>query len=139
MFTLDLSPTYRLAVTLHVRGADGQIVPETFTAEFLRMGPEAFEAYRETIHEQNLSDQDIARHVLRGWDDLRDGAGHPVPFNDQTREALLRGIQGAAVAVARTYLDSVLEEVRKNWLPPVAIGPAAEPVTPTPSGPTTIP
>ena len=136
---LDLSPTYRMPVTVQVRGADGQILPETFTAEYLRMGPAEFDAYRATIHDQALSDQAIARHVLRGWDDLFDGEGRPVPFTTPALEALLGGVQGAAVAIARTYMDSVMEEVRKNWLPPVATGPAAEPAQKTTSAPTTPP
>lgn len=126
MFVLDLSPTYTLPVTLQVRGADGQFQAETFSAEFLRLGPDDFESYRKTIMEERLGDQDIARHVLRGWSDMQDGQGAPVPFDEPHREALLRGVQGAAVAIARAWMESVLEDIRKNCLPPAATGPAAE-------------
>jgi hypothetical protein len=130
MFKLDLSPTYSLPVTVQVRGASGEIKPETFRAEFLRMGPEEFDAYQQSMREQNLTDADIATHVLRGWHDMVDGTGAAVPFDAAHLDALLRGVTGAAAALARTWIESVLEEVRKNLLPPPATGPAAT-VAPT--------
>lgn len=125
MFILDLSPTYTLPVTVQVRAANGEAHPETFQAEFLRMGPADFDAYQQTMREQHLADADIAKHVLRGWSELADAKGAAVPFTEATCDALLRGVTGAAGAIARIWIDSVLEDVRKNLLPPDAAGPAA--------------
>jgi len=136
MFTLDLSPTYRMPVTLQVRGADGQFQADTFQADFRRMGPEEFDAYRETIQAQSLTDRDISQHVLCGWSDLQDAAGAPVPFDAAHVAALLGGVQGAAVAIARIWMESVMEEVRKNFSPPADTGPAAANKTTAPA-PTT--
>ena len=124
---LDLSPTYCMPVTLQVRQEDGQLLPETFTGHFLRMGTEEFETYRQTLVAEKTPDMDIARHVLRGWSDMEDAAGAPVPFDAAHLNALLLGVQGAPVAIVRIWMASVLEELRKNLLPPPSTGSAAEP------------
>lgn len=125
MFKLDLSPTYTLPVTVQVRDAAGASQPETFHAEFLRMGPDEFQAYRATIEAQQLSNIDIARKVLVGWSEMADAAGAPVPYSDAARDALLGQVTGAAEAVLRTWYESVMEDVRKNLLPSAATGPEA--------------
>jgi len=125
MFKLDLSPTYTLPVTIQVRGADGIHTTGTIQAELLRMGPDDFEAYHAKIRTQNLSDQDVTRHVLKGWTDLVDPAGNPIPYSDTARDALVAQVTGAATAIARAWHESVLEDVRKNLYPPDADGRAA--------------
>jgi len=126
MFLLDLSPTYTLPVTVQVRAANGETQPEIFQAEFLRMGPEAFNAFRADIAARKLDNIAISQHVLQGWSDLADAAGAAVPFTEATRDALLKGVTGAAEAVMHTWFESVMEDVRKNLLPPDAAGRAAE-------------
>jgi len=125
MFKLDLSPTYTLPVTIQVRGADGSHTAGTIQAELLRMGPDDFEAYHAQIRAQNLSDQDVTRHVLKGWTDLVDAARVPIPYSDTARDALIAQVTGAATAIARAWHESVLEDVRKNLYPPDADGRAA--------------
>lgn len=122
---LDFSPTYAIPVTLQVRGQDGQISPETFTAHFLRMGPDEFTAYRHEIVEQKIPDQAIARRVLQGWSGMEDGEGAEVPFDPPHLDALLAGVHGADVAIVRAWMASVMEELRKNLLPPPSTGSAA--------------
>lgn len=130
MFTLDLSPTYTLPVTVQVRAANGEPQPETFQAEFLRMGPEEFGAFRDDIAARQLDNIAISQHVLKGWTELADAQGAAVPFTDATRDALLKGVTGAAEAVMRTWFESVMEDVRKNLLPPAADGRVAEKKSP---------
>ena len=125
MFKLDLSPTYTVPVTIQVRGEDGEIKPETFRAEFLRMGPAEFDDYLKHVQHDHLDDADVSLHILRGWSGITTDAGEPVPFSAETRYALLKGVTGAASAIARTWHASVMEEIRKNLLPPPATGPAA--------------
>jgi hypothetical protein len=125
MFKLDLSPTYSLPVTVQVRDASGEIKPETFRAEFLRMGPAEFNAFREDIAARQLDNIAISTHILKGWSELVDNNGAAVPFTDLTRDALLQNVTGAAEAVMHTWFESVMEDVRKNLLPPPATGPAA--------------
>jgi hypothetical protein len=131
MFTLDLSPTYTVPVTIQVRAEDGTHTAGTIQADLLRMGPNEFEAYHAQIREQNLSDQDVTRHVLKGWADLVDPKGAPISYSAATRDALLAQVTGAATAIARAWHESVMEDVRKNLYPPVADGRAAETVAPT--------
>ena len=125
MFTLDLSHTYRANVTVYIRDAEGAQQPHTFQADFLRMGPEAFRDYMAQVSANGLDDRAVAAHVLQGWHGIADDQGQPVAYSEGTKTALLGGVTGAATAIARVWHESVMDDVRKNLLPPPSDGPAA--------------
>jgi hypothetical protein len=52
------------------------------------------------------SDAEIARRVLKGWRDLADEDGNPVPYSEDAREQLLQ-TPAMRTALVMTYLAAV--------------------------------
>lgn len=79
---------------------------------------------RETVEKINadeLTDPEICRQVIDGWDGVEDENGKPVPFSVDGLEDLLekRNFAGAAVAV---FFDSLTGRKAKNLPTPQDTG-----------------
>lgn len=109
MFCIAVSPTY----TETVRGELPGRVAVEFKAIFRRLTVAEFQALRQEILEQNLSDARVIDRVLVGWADVVDEAKAPIDF---TPDALARVLQIAGVdeLIVKAYFESFDGARRKN-------------------------
>lgn len=62
------------------------------------------EEIRERLDRKNRNTQDFMREVIRGWGDVLDDDGNPVPFSAQARDQLLN-IPGLANVAFGSYFE----------------------------------
>lgn len=98
MFRLAVSPSFRAEVTGQLPGG----VEFKFVAIFARMAPEAVDAL---VQDREITDTEVARRVLVGWDDVTDEQDLPLPFSPETMGALLSNYGVAAAIVRAWYLE----------------------------------
>ncbi len=63
--------------------------------------------------EMLLSDETLVREALIGWGDVCTPDGQPVPYSDTALDAVL-AVPGARAAIARAWLNSLIEGERGN-------------------------
>jgi len=101
MFMMVKDPTFSWPVTVHVPG-DGARIAQTFTGLF-RVVPATRAA---ALLAEQRSAAALFREVLIGWQGIVDERREPVPFSEETREALLdHGY--ILVALSEAYADAL--------------------------------
>ena len=78
-----------------------------FVAQFSRSDLDEYERLTE------MKGVDVLREKLVGWDQFLDDDGAPVPFNDETKEALL-AIPEAVAAMVLSFWESFNKQKVKN-------------------------
>jgi len=79
----------------------------TFVATFIRSDANEMERLL------GMSMADVAREKLVGWDQFLDDEGQPVPFNDETKEALL-SIPEVTAGMAVSFWEAFSNQKLKN-------------------------
>lgn len=116
-FILDLTPTYRKKVIVEVPNNKGGIDKSEFTVEFKRVPLTGDDNQDEGVLSvddlRNMTQLEVLRYVVVGWDGLLDKARSDVPFNTATLAALL-SIPHAVFAMADAFWTSIYKAKEKN-------------------------
>lgn len=113
MFTLQLSPTYFVEVTLRVPIDAGKVATATFDAELRRLSQSEHDALMERARRDQLSDSEVARMLMVGWRKVRGADSAELPFSPDALGQLLQ-VAGAGTAICAAYLGSVQQAATKN-------------------------
>lgn len=85
-FKRTQKPTFTTKVTVNIPNANGGFDKSTFVAEFKRLTADELVALREL----GLSNEDVLRKVMVGWQMTDEDTGEEVPFNKAELEAALQ-------------------------------------------------
>lgn len=99
-FKRTLSPTFSALVTVPVPNDKGGHDKNTFTAFFKRTATDELPRF------QGMSDADLVRDRLTGWELVDEETKQPVPFTADELEAVLQ-IQPSPRFIAMAFYDHV--------------------------------
>lgn len=102
--------TWPVYVQLPVDG--GRFEKHTFTATFRRVSQSRITEIVEAVQAGGTTDVKLASEVLVGWADITDGEAD-LEYSEASKARLL-DIPAVAVAVVRSFLDSITGAPRKN-------------------------
>jgi len=106
-FKRAVTPTFSTKVTVNVPNDKGGYDKSTFTAKFKRPTNEEREDLRK------LSNEELVRRQLVGWDLVDADTGEAVPFSTEEMEALLT-IEPTAWSTALAFWETVNGARAKN-------------------------
>lgn len=111
MFKLEEQKTVKWPVTVNIPRDGGRTTKAQFTAHFELITQDEF---RDIYAQENASDEDLLRRVLRGWDDVAGAGDEAIDYNPDTREMMIR-IPYVRAAMVSAYLEcSHGKAARKN-------------------------
>lgn len=113
MFVISQKQTYSWPVTVEFPVDGGKTDRQTFDAEFKRMTQTRINEIRSQIERNEVTDTDLAKEVLVGWEGVNDSNGDAVPFTERARDQLL-DVPLVAAAVVMAWLGSLTGVKRKN-------------------------
>ena len=113
MFTISQKSTYSWPVAVEFPVDGGKTEKQTFDAEFKRLSQTRINEIRGLIERGEVTDTELAREVLAGWDGVNDANGDAVPFSERALEQLL-DVPLVASAVVLSWLGSLTGIKRKN-------------------------
>lgn len=112
MFVIKQSDTFRWPVKFDLPVDGGKTAPQTFDAEFKRLGQARLAELAAALEDAEGAEK-IVREVLVGWAGITDG-DQPVPFSQGALGQVL-DIPGVVLAVVRAYTKAMTgEAARKN-------------------------
>lgn len=120
MFKLVKDPVARWPVVWNSWNADGTVRPQTLMLQLVRIGREEFNASFGAGKELSpAAELDLFWRLVRGWDDLTDATGDPLPFTRENAAALLDlpGFAGAFTMAFVNYWLGLPAEREKNSAP----------------------
>jgi hypothetical protein len=116
-FKLKQSNSYFTPISVDVPADGGKFVRQSFEAEFRRPDRDElmglFERIRKAAENGKNIDAEIVREVLVGWRGIEDEDGHPLPFTDAHRDALLNHVQ-AVPALIGAFFETQHKAREKN-------------------------
>lgn len=113
MFVISQKTTYTWPVTVEFPVDGGKTDKQTFDGEFKRMTQTRINELRAVIERGEITDTELAREVLAGWEGVNDANGDAVPFTERSRDQLL-DVPLVAAAVVLAWLGSLTGAKRKN-------------------------
>lgn len=113
MFVISQKQTYTWPVTVEFPVDGGKTDRQTFDAEFKRMSQTRINEIRGLIERNEVTDTELAREVLVGWEGVNSDNGDAVPFSERARDQLL-DVPLVAAAVVMAWLGSLTGVKRKN-------------------------
>ncbi len=113
MFKLRVSPTYFHTVTSHIPTGNGAAQIIEFDAEFKRLSLDELQQLQAGVREGRITDRQIIDQVLKGWRNVGDDEGNPLPFVPQNLETLL-GIVPIQSDLVGAFFASFEVEKAKN-------------------------
>ena len=108
-FKLTQTPTFKTPVTVNIASDKGGFNKSTFVAEFKRKTCDELNDLRSL----NLTNDELVRKVLVGWDMTDEDTGEAVPFNQATLGAVL-AISSVPLACTLAFWESVNGARSKN-------------------------
>ena len=112
-FKLDQSGTYKWPVTVEVPVDDGRHDKQKFDGEFKRITQSRIREMGQLIETGDLTDVDLVKEVLVGWDGIEDDQGNELKFSQSKLKQLL-DVPMVATAIATAFFDSIAGAKRKN-------------------------
>lgn len=113
MFIISQKQTYSWPVEVRFPVDGGKTDKQTFDAEFRRFTQTRINEIRELIEAGKITDTELAREVMAGWEGVNDGNGDAVPFSERARDQLL-DVPLVAAAVVMAWLGSLTGVKAKN-------------------------
>ncbi len=120
-FVLAKNPTYLWPLRITLATDGGKRTVENLELEFRRLPQsrideivkkaKAAERFRDD--EDEVSDQEICRELVAGWDGVTDDNGDTIPFGDKRFNEFLE-IQTVPGQVIRGWFESLKDGKRKN-------------------------
>lgn len=102
MFKVVKQYAFKAVVTVRVPNEHGKYSVQTFTAHF-QVLPQA--ELNELFAKNSTVDVPLLKRVLTGWEpDLVDENGEPLPFSEETRDAIIN-IPFARAGLVDTYFE----------------------------------
>ena len=112
-FKLDQQGTYKWPVTVEVPVDDGRHDKQKFDGEFKRITQSRIREMGQLIETGDLTDVDLVKEVLVGWDGIEDDQGNELKFSQSKLKQLL-DVPMVATAIATAFFDSIAGAKRKN-------------------------
>ena len=112
-FKLDQSGTYKWPVTVEVPVDDGRHDKQKFDGEFKRITQSRIREMGQLIETGDLTDVDLVKEVLVGWDGIEDDQGNELKFSQAKLKQLLE-VPMVATAIGTAFFDSIAGAKRKN-------------------------
>ena len=112
-FKLDQSGTYKWPVTVEVPVDDGRHDKQKFDGEFKRITQSRIREMGQLIETGDLTDVDLVKEVLVGWEGIEDDQGNELKFSQSKLKQLL-DVPMVATAIATSFFDSIAVAKRKN-------------------------
>ena len=112
-FKLDQSGTYKWPVTVEVPIDNGKHDKHKFDGEFKRVTQSRIHEMNDLIQTGNLTDVDLAKEVLVGWEGIEDDQGNELKFSQSKLKQLL-DVPMVATAIAKSFFDSIVGAKTKN-------------------------
>lgn len=108
-FKRTLNPTFTAKVTVNIPNDTGGFDKSTFMAKFKRCSADELQ----TLRESGLTNEELVRKVLVGWEMKDEDTGEDVPFSKAEMEAALQ-IAPTPLATALAFFESVNGARSKN-------------------------
>lgn len=99
-FKLTQTPTFTTKVTVNIPNVKGGFDKNTFMATFKRCTASELQALRES----NMTNEELVRQVLLGWEMTDEDTSEDVPFSKATLEAALQ-IPPTPLATALAFFE----------------------------------
>ena len=112
-FTLKTSDSYKWPVSIDIPVDHGKHERRTFDAEFKRITQSRVRKMGELIETGEITDIDLVREVLIGWEGIADEDGNSVKFSNNSLMVLCE-IPMAATAISKAFFESLAGARRKN-------------------------
>ena len=112
-FTLKTSDSYKWPVAIDIPVDHGKHERRTFDAEFRRITQTRVREMGELIESGDLTDIDLVKEVLIGWEGISDEDGNAVKFSNNALMQLCE-IPMAATSISRVFFESIAGAKRKN-------------------------
>lgn len=108
-FKRTQKPTFTTPVVVNIPNDKGGFDKSTFVAKFKRLSMDELKALRESA----LSNEDVVRRTLVGWELKDEETDEDVPFSEVELEALLQ-ISPTPYATAQAFWEAVNGARSKN-------------------------
>ena len=108
-FKMTQKPTFTAVVTVNIPNDAGRFDKSTFVARFKRMT----QAEVEGMRLEGLSNEEVARRTLVGWEMKDADTGEDVPFTQDNLEAALQ-IMPTPLAIAQAFFEAAMGGRTKN-------------------------
>lgn len=111
-FVLKQSDTYSWPVSFEIP-VDGRHESQSFKGIFKRMSQKWIRDVLKKIEEEKISDYDVAKEVLAGWEDVRDESDKDIAFTAKALDQLLE-IPTVSGAIVVSFFESITGAKEKN-------------------------
>lgn len=111
-FVLKQSDAYTWPVSFEIP-VNGQHEKQTFEAKFKRMSQKWIREIAKKIDGGKITDTEVAKEIVVGWSDVKDGDDKEIPFSSKALEALL-DVPTVAGAIVLAYFSSITGAKEKN-------------------------
>lgn len=108
-FKMTQKPTFTAVVTVNIPNEAGRFDKSTFVGRFKRMT----QAEVEGMRLEGLSNEEVARRTLVGWEMKDADTNEDVPFTQDNLEAALQ-IMPTPLAIAQAFFDAAMGGRAKN-------------------------
>ena len=112
-FKLDKPGTYKWPVTVEVPVDYGKHDKQKFDGEFKRITQSRIKELIELVASGDLSDVDVVKEVLVGWEGIEDDQGNELKFSQSKLKQLLE-VPMVATAIGTAFFESYTGAKRKN-------------------------
>lgn len=113
MFVIGKSDSYSWPVTVEFPVDNGKMETQSFTARLKRLPQTKLEEIELAMVNEKMSDREVAKEVLVGWEDVVDANSKEIPFSDTAKDQLLDHALVAG-AIVRALHESLRGGKRKN-------------------------
>ena len=115
MFKLSTKKSYKRNIKIDVPHDMGKTERQTFVMEFKQLSVSETKDLIEEAQNERISDEDMLRRYVLGWDGIVDEDGNPLDFTTSNLEAVM-DVPYVRKAVMAAFIEDVFgkEAVRKN-------------------------
>ena len=112
-FTLDQSESYTWPVTIEIPVDDGKYERSKFKGKFKRISQSRVREMGELIGTDELTDVDVCKEVLIGWEGIEDADGEPETFS-QSKLSQILDVPLVATAIATAFFESMMGGAKRK-------------------------
>lgn len=115
MFKLATNDHYKEKVTVEIPQDLGKTAKGSFIVHFKTLNRDRIEELAQDMNAGSLSESEVLREVVVGFEDVQDEDGQAMEYSEHTRDKLLN-IQYVHTAVMKAFLGSLAgkQDRRKN-------------------------
>lgn len=120
MFSIAVNQQYPTPVEVEIPNGNGKSTKHTFVVHFKRKSQAELDEIHRRLNamqlrdgEELLSDDELMKEVLVGWEGVHDAAGAPLDFNEENMASLLN-IYPVRPTLVTAFFGSIKTSKRKN-------------------------